>query len=466
MSEEDFVGAFKEREAAKDKSSQLVLSKAKTLEDFIAFPSNRACIYLPCREPWPMAGVDEVLPMQQDLDAAGKPLKHNGKPVMIRASKWLAKHRCAEQMSWWPGKPQFIFDQLADRGDWRAKPGAVILNLYKEPSLELGDPKAAGPWLEHVHRVYPDDAEHLICWFAHRVQRPGEKINHGLLLGGMQGIGKDTMLEPVCQAVGPGNVAEVSPRHVVGTYTDFVRSVILRVNEARDTGGQGERLDRFAFYDHLKKYAAAPPDMLYCNEKYIRGYYVTNCLGLILTSNYRTDSLYLPPDDRRYYVAWSDLERSSFDDAYWLKLWSWYERGGFGHVAAYLLELDLTNFNPKADPPKTPAFHRIVENSVTMEDDELADAIDALGSPRPNALTILQLIEKVSALDWLLEHKHRRSVPYHLERCGYIQHHNRKSGDKQGRWVIKGKRQPVYVKASLTLQEQELAAQKLVDDLS
>ena len=30
-------------------------------------------------------------------------------------------------------------------------------------------------------------------WFAHRVQRPGEKINHALVLGGDQGIGKDAI---------------------------------------------------------------------------------------------------------------------------------------------------------------------------------------------------------------------------------------------------------------------------------
>ena len=37
----------------------------------------------------------------------------------------------------------------------------------------------------------------MITCFAHRVQRPWEKINHALVLGGLQGIGKDTILEPV-----------------------------------------------------------------------------------------------------------------------------------------------------------------------------------------------------------------------------------------------------------------------------
>jgi hypothetical protein len=63
----------------------------------------------------------------------------------------------------------------------------------------------AGRWLDHVHKVYPEEAEHIIQWLAHRVQRPQEKINHALVLIGHQGIGKDTLLEPVKTAVGPWN---------------------------------------------------------------------------------------------------------------------------------------------------------------------------------------------------------------------------------------------------------------------
>ena len=85
-------------------------------------------------------------------------------------------------------------------------------------------------------------------WLAHRVQRPAEKINHALVLGGAQGIGKDTLLEPVKHAVGPWNFQEVSPTHLLGRFNGFVKSVILRVSEARDLG----EIDRFSFYDHTK----------------------------------------------------------------------------------------------------------------------------------------------------------------------------------------------------------------------
>jgi hypothetical protein len=42
---------------------------------------------------------------------------------------------------------------------------------------------------------------HIILWLAHRVQRPHETISHALVLGGKQGIVKDSMLEPIKHAI-------------------------------------------------------------------------------------------------------------------------------------------------------------------------------------------------------------------------------------------------------------------------
>ena len=126
-------------------------------------------------------------------------------------------------------------------------------------------PKAGDvtPWLDLVHKVYPDEADHIVLWLAQRVQRPHEKINHALVLGGKPGIGKDTILEPVKQAVGPWNFADISPKQALGRFNGFVKSVILRINEARDLG----EFDRYAFYDHMKAFIAAPPDVIRVDEK-------------------------------------------------------------------------------------------------------------------------------------------------------------------------------------------------------
>jgi hypothetical protein len=45
---------------------------------------------------------------------------------------------------------------------------------------------------------------------------------------------------------------------MLGRFNSFVKSVILRVSEARDLG----KLNRVQFYDHMKTYTASPPDVL------------------------------------------------------------------------------------------------------------------------------------------------------------------------------------------------------------
>ena len=122
-----------------------------------------------------------------------------------------------------------------------------------------------------------------------------------MVLGGNQGIGKDTLLEPVKQAVGPWNFAEVSPVQLIGRFNGFLKSVVLRVSEARDLG----EVNKYGFYDHIKTFTASPPDVLRIDEKNIREYSIFNVCGLILTTNHKTDGLYLPADDRRHFVLWS-----------------------------------------------------------------------------------------------------------------------------------------------------------------
>jgi hypothetical protein len=233
-----------------------------------------------------------------------------------------------------------------------------------------------------------------------RVQRPGEKINHAIVVGGKQGIGKDTILEPVKRAIGPWNFNEVSPQQMLGRFNGFLKSVILRVSEARDLGD----VNRFQFYDHMKAYTAAPPDVR-VDEKHIREHAVLNCCGVIITTNHKADGIYLPADDRRHFVAWSDLAKEDFDQKYWRTLWQWYDQGGDRHVAAYLAALDLKDFDPKAPPPKTPAFWDIVDASRAPEDAELADVLDDLGEP--DAVTLAQITNCADGdfKDWIKDRR-------------------------------------------------------------
>ena len=434
------------------------IDEGVSLNDFHAYMPMHNYIFAPSRDPWPASSVNARLGSLPVLDADERPVcDEKGKQKMLPASAWLDQHKPVEQMTWAPGHPLLIRDRLISEGGWIERPKVTCLNLYRPPTITPGNAIESDTWLNHIHKGFGNDANHIIKWLAHRAQRPQEKINHALVLGGCQGIGKDTLLEPVKQAVGPWNFCEVSPHHMLGRFNGFLKSVILRVSEARDLGD----VNRFQFYDHMKAYTAAPPDVLRVDEKNLREHSILNCCGVIITTNHKSDGIYLPADDRRHFVAWSDLTKDDFVDGYWNDLWGWYANGGDRHVAAYLAELDLEGFDAKAPPPKTQAFWDIVDASRAPEDAELADVLDKMGNP--DAVTIAQIKEKagVSFFDWIGDRKNRRVIRHRLDQCGYASVHN--DAAKDHLWVINGTRQMIYAKSELSTSERLRAARALVD---
>jgi hypothetical protein len=416
-----------------------------TVDDFVAYMPSHSYIYTPTCELWPAASVNaRCMSPIPDLSAA----------------TWLDQNQPVEQMTWAPGEPMLIADRLVSNGGWIARNGVTTFNLYRPPLPMTGDRSQAGKWIAHIDTLYGvEAARHIINYFAFKVQQPHLKINHALLLGGEQGIGKDTICEPLKSAVGPWNFEEISPKVICGRFNGYVKSVILRVREARDLGD----INRFELYEHLKTLTASPPDVLRVDEKHLREYSVFNVAGVVITTNYKTNGIYLPAEDRRHYVAWSDYRKEDFNEAYWDEIWDWYQDdGGIGHVVAYLQQLDISDFNPKAPPPKTEAFWAIVDANRSPDDAGLADALDLLGRPSVVTIDAIAMRAEAETAIWLRDRKNRRSIPYHLENCGYTPVRN-EAAKSDGHWKINSKRQAVYGRNDLSLSQRIAAAKKLTE---
>jgi hypothetical protein len=186
---------------------------------------------------------------------------------------------------------------------------------------------------------------------------------------------------------------------------------------------------------------------------------------VIITTNHKTDGIYLPADDRRHYVAWSDATKEDFTPDYWASLYRWYEDQGYRNVAAYLTQVDLAGFNAKAPPRTTLAFQAIINANRAPEDAELADALDeiAKGGRWVTAVTIPMLVAAATGdfLPWLQDRKNRRVIPYRLEGAGYVQVPNDAAQD--GLWKISGKRQVIYARNDLSAADRLKAARQIVE---
>lgn len=261
------------------------------------------------------------------------------------------------------------------------------------------------------------------------------------------------MLEPLRYGVGESNLADVNPGDLFKDFTGWVESTLVVINEARDLGDG----DRYKFYESCKRFIAAPPDTLPCNRKYMASYNVPNVMAVVITSNHKLSGLYIDPDDRRHYIAWSTAEKRPA--TYFDYLWAWMLGGGKQAVMGYLLRLDISDFNPKAPPPKTEAWHQIVAANANPEESALSDALeDAEG----NRIQIATVREIVAAAQFrghlelavtLSDRKNGRKIPHLLERIGLEALPN-PYAKSDGRWRLKdGQKDTLYVDRKLPYAE-------------
>jgi hypothetical protein len=396
-----------------------VEAEAMQLKDFWAYGPENKYFHLPTNKFWVQTSVKRHF--------------HKKAPDII------SKARSMQTKTWMPGRPQVIENAIAGDGGIAWEDGYNAFNSYREPSIKYGDPDKAGKWLELVYTLFGDAGEHLIKCFAHRVQHPDIKINHAALLGSPQGTGKDSLLVPLIYAIGNSNAKEVSPRELLNAdFNGFVKSILLRVSEARDMGDKG----KYALYEELKTYIAAPPNFLPCNEKYAQKYYVKNVAFVIITTNHKRKGVHIPADDRRHYVLWSDKTKDDFSAQYWDDLYVWYEFGGNENVAAYLKNYDLTDFNAKAPPPKTAAFYEFVDAGRSEEDSEMAAALEELNWPPVLTIEQIKIKANNSFCEWLNERRNSKKIPDKLAKNGYEKLVNQNAKDT--RWPTSNGRKFVY----------------------
>lgn len=273
-----------------------------------------------------------------------------------------------EGSTWWPGLPRFIEDVvISERGAMPMK-GAACYNAYIPPPTFNNDNDKSGdpqPWINHVKKLYPDpvEHEHFFDFAAHMIQRPDEKINHGIVMAGEQGIGKDTALLPIRHGVGEWNAAEIGPDAITSPYNGFVKSVLLVINEVRPQDHDHKASN---FYNLLKPMLAAPPEMLPMTVKYANTIYVRNLCHVVLTTNDPL-TMYIPPEDRRLFVMTSPLpaprQSAVFEPDYFDRLHQYLDQGGTHAVVKWLANRDIFEFNSAAPPAMTKGKKAIIESA-------------------------------------------------------------------------------------------------------
>jgi len=264
--------------------------------------------------------------------------------------------------------------QKVDRLDYAPRQPRVFIengcryaNTWSDSTQSVGMHGDASRWTKHFEAIgWAEHQDHIEKWMAYTLRFPEKKINHMLLLGSGEGVGKDFLLYPLTKAMGE-NHSVISGEELLRDFDDHLLSTkYLHVNETE----LGDRREAMAVSNRLKPLAAAPPDTLRVNQKGIKPIKIRNIVNASMTTN-SVLPMRLNGPSRRFYAIWSELNPRDKDDnmkpewlEYWEDRWTWMKGGGWQFVVWYLInEVDLTNFNPSEAPPMTEFLREIKESS-------------------------------------------------------------------------------------------------------
>jgi hypothetical protein len=252
------------------------------------------------------------------------------------------------------------------------------------------------PFLALASRLYPDPAMRALVldWMALVAQNPGVKPPFGMVLGGHQGIGKDSLLLPLASLIGPGNTRHITMRDVLGGQTWYLAKCGLLIVQEVHSFNRTEVADLF------KPLLANLPDTVVVNIKFVPQYEVPNIAACVMMTN-RRDALAIDRDDRRHMVAWSphpdinqmgEAERAAADRDFGA-LHVWYGRGGHGVVARWLLSRDVSAFAALKRAPWTEGKEEMRQAARS----EAAEAIEEAAPDWPDLVSPADLALRLSA---------------------------------------------------------------------
>lgn len=222
---------------------------------------------------------------------------------------------------------------------------AGMLNLWRGWAVDADPSASCDLFLAHVREVVAggssENADYILGWLAHLVQRPEEKPGVALVLRGDKGTGKDTFADYVARMIGRRHAPTVAESdHIVGKFNARLQNaLLLHVQEGSWAG------DRKA--ESVLKYLVTS-DQIEIEQKGIDSFSVPSVLRLFISAN---ASWIVPAsaDERR----WAVFEVSSArrrDDVYFTAFRKEMNGGGPAGLLHFLRTRDLTSFNVRHAP--------------------------------------------------------------------------------------------------------------------
>ena len=219
---------------------------------------------------------------------------------------------------------------------------ATVFNFFQGYRVQ---PKAGDctVYLEHLQHIIcnndPAAYAYLIGWMAHLFQKPDEKPNVAIVLKSVEGTGKGAMVEPLMMILGTHGNKTNGSYALAGRFNGIIANRLLIFADEVDLTDKHTA-------DRLKSIITETTVNL--ERKGLEIEPLPNNCRLIFASNHGR-VLNAGIRERRYLVL-EPSEAKAQDSAYFTALWAWTHNGGAAHLLHYLLQVDISDFNPYKCP--------------------------------------------------------------------------------------------------------------------
>lgn len=289
----------------------------------------------------------------------------------------------ADLTDYLPGQPGGVYTDPAT--------GRRLYNTWRPGPAHSGewangaaDDMSVRLWLRLAEHIIPDPRERAVFfdWSAHLLQCPGVKPSfHPLLGSAVHGLGKDSLVAPIVQGLGP-NARTIQTTDLESEWTFWAQDVQLVVVSELHS-------ERRSTMNKLKSVMASPPETIGINIKGIPQFEVRNTFGMIMFSN-NPDAVAIEPNDRRFVVIYS--ENKPLEQEFYTRYHTWLENGGAAAVCRWLLARDISAFDAKGRAPDTSAKQAMREATMSQLESLLCVGIeDGRGPFRRDLVTLAEV---------------------------------------------------------------------------
>lgn len=274
---------------------------------------------------------------------------------LLPCSSWLRKQPnklIVDDFGWMPCRYDKPITIIPDKA-------ATLVNTWKGFAITPIKGNVQ-PWLDHVTHLFPDETErnNFIDRLAYDIQHPDKKCNWHIVILGVRGAGKDAVLSPLFTIFGEAG-ATIGNKDAKGDYDDgYTQTKLVCLSEVNNMDGD-------AMEDLKRKATSGSTAFFILNPKGRKKIKQANLWSLYLITNHK-NALQLAPDERRFYVLEASVAMTGDQKSAYFQ--DWLDRQGAPYLFQYLLDRDLSNFDPNTLPSHTPTFNKMV--SATEKDYE------------------------------------------------------------------------------------------------